>query len=133
VSIEAPFEMKIFEEGTLLGTTSSNRIMLPAGAHAFELMNEDLDFRTSMSVQVTAGKLSTARVSAPNGLLSVNALPWAEVLIDGTAVGTTPLANLVVPIGAREVVMRHPKFGERRRTVNVRANAPARIGIDFRQ
>jgi hypothetical protein len=58
-------------------------------------------------------------------------LPWADVSVDGQSVGTTPLANLVVPIGSHEVVWLHPQLGERRQTVAVTAQAPARVGVDF--
>jgi serine/threonine-protein kinase len=70
-------------------------------------------------------------VSVPDGRVSLNALPWAEVLIDGRPVGTTPLANLAVPIGHHEVVFRHPQFGERKQNLTVTATTPARIGINL--
>jgi hypothetical protein len=133
VTISAPFEMKIFEAGELIGTTASDRIMLPAGTHTFSLRSEELEFSTSLPVRVTPGRTVTAAVQVPTGLLSVNALPWAEVLIDGQSAGTTPLGNLVVPIGSREVVWRHPQFGERRRLVVVKERTPVRIGVDFSQ
>jgi hypothetical protein len=107
--------------------------MLPAGTHTFNLRSEELEFNTSVPVRVTPGKTATAAVRVPTGLLSVNALPWAEVLVDGQSVGTTPLGNLVVPIGSREVVWRHPQFGERRRVVTVKERTPVRIGVDFSQ
>jgi hypothetical protein len=131
VSIKVPFEMKIFENGALLGTTATNRIMLPAGAHTFDLVSEALGFSARLPVRVVAGTTIDAAVKVPTGLLSVNAQPWAEVVIDGQAVGTTPLGNLAVPIGAREVVWRHPQFGERRRLVTVKEHEPVRIGVDF--
>jgi hypothetical protein len=34
-----------------------------------------------------------------HALLNVNARPWANVWLDGRAVGETPLANLRVPVG----------------------------------
>ena len=107
--------------------------MLPPGAHRFELVNAPLEFRTTTSVQVVAGSTATAKIAIPNGLLSVNALPWAEVEIDGKPVGTTPLANISLPIGSHRVVWRHPQLGERDRTVAITATAPARVGVDFGQ
>jgi hypothetical protein len=133
VTIDAPFEMKVSEGGALLGTTASSRIMLRSGAHTLDLVNDDLEFTTRMSVRVLPDKTITARVPVPTGLLSINAVPWADVLVDGQAVGTTPLGNLAVPIGSREVVWRHPQFGERRRQVTIKQHAPVRIGVDFTQ
>ena len=77
--------------------------------------------------------MATATVTLPNGTLSVNALPWAEVWVDGRSSGTTPLANLAVPIGSHEIVLRHPQLGERRRTVTVTTQTPVRVGVDFAQ
>jgi serine/threonine-protein kinase len=131
VSLRAPFEMQIFEDGRLIGTTSAERLMLPAGRHQLELASSGLQFRTTMTLDVRPGRDTSLVVPVPNGEISVNALPWAEVLIDGRPVGTTPLANLSVPIGDHEIVWRHPELGERRQTVTVASSAPARIGMDF--
>jgi PEGA domain len=133
VSFQVPFEMQVFEDGRLIGTTKTERVMLPTGSHQFELVNEALEFRTTASVQIGAGKTAHVSIAVPSGSLSVNALPWADVEIDGRQVGTTPLANISVPIGSHEIVWKHPQRGERRRTIAVTAGSPARVGIDFNQ
>lgn len=133
VSLAAPFELQVFEGGRLLGTTSADRLMLPTGRHALELVSDAFQFRTSVDVDVVAGKTATSTVSVPNGSLSVNALPWAEVFVDGRTVGTTPLANLEVPVGNHEVTWRHPQLGERRQAIAVTAQTPVRVGVNFAQ
>src|SRR5204863_145057 len=45
ITISAPFEMRIRENGTLLGTTSQ-RLMVPSGAHTFEVTSDELEFTT---------------------------------------------------------------------------------------
>src|SRR5262249_20374527 len=104
VSFQVPFEMQVFEDGRLFGTTKTERVMLPTGSHQFQLVNEALEFRATASVQIIAGKTTNATIAVPSGSLSVNALPWADVEIDGRQVGTTPLANISVPIGSHEIV-----------------------------
>jgi serine/threonine-protein kinase len=69
----------------------------------------------------------------PQGTLSINALPWAEVWVDGKPAGETPIGNLSLPIGNHELVFRHPELGEQRRTVTVGALAPVRVGVDLRK
>ena len=64
-------------------------------------------------------------------MLSANARPWADVLIDGISVGQTPIANLAVPIGTHQVVFRHPQLGERRESVVVGVKGPNRIAVDL--
>lgn len=132
VAFNVPFEMQLSEGGKLVGTTGTDRLMLPAGRHDLVLSNPAYEFEATLSVQVTAGKTATPTVTMPTGLLSINATPWADVLLDGQAVGTTPLANLSVPVGTHEIVFRHPQLGERRQTVTVKARTPARVGISFR-
>ncbi len=133
VTLKAPFDMQIFEpDGQLVGSTASDRVMLTAGRHDLRLANSALAFETQVTVQVAAGKTTTASVVVPNGELSVNALPWAQVWIDGQEVGTTPLGNLSVAVGSHQVVWRHPELGERRQTVVVKAQTPTRVGIDLR-
>jgi serine/threonine-protein kinase len=128
---KAPFEMSVLEDNQLIGSTSTSRLMMSAGKHELTLTNAALNFKTNLSLQISAAKTSTTAVAVPNGSLSVNALPWAEVSIDGSPAGTTPLGNLAIPVGSHEVVWRHPQLGERRQTVMVKAQLPTRAAVDF--
>lgn len=131
LTIAVPLDLQIFENARLVGTTSADRLMLPAGSHQLELVSTEFGFRTPLSVQVLPGKTAAHTVSLPNGSVSINALPWAEVSLDGRALGTTPLANVSVSIGPHEIIWKHPQFGERRRVVSVQEQTPVRVGIDF--
>ena len=66
----------------------------------------------------------------PQGRVNLNALPWAEVWVDGSRAGETPLANLPVTLGTREFVFKHPQFGERRLTTTITTSAAA-LSVDF--
>jgi hypothetical protein len=132
VSLSAPFELQIAESGHLIGTTAADRIMLPTGWHTLELSNDRFGYRNAVRVQIAAGKVASTRVAVPNGTLSVNALPWADVLVDGRPVGTTPLGGIALPIGSHQVTLRHPQYGERSQDVIVTAATPARVGVDLR-
>ena len=133
LSIQAPVDMEILEDGRVLGSTRTDRLMLPVGSHRIELSNSALEFTTTRTVQVAAGRTANVAVTLPSGRLAVNAVPWADVTLDGASVGTTPLGQLSVPIGTHELVFRHPQLGERRQTVTVKAQTPTRIGIDLRK
>jgi hypothetical protein len=134
LTIHAPLEFQVREGGSLLGVSSADRLMLPAGHHELELASPAVGYGTTVAVDVEAGKTASTTVSVPNGSLSINALPWANVWIDGQALsGATPFASLEVPLGSHEVVWRHPQLGERRQTVIVTAKAPVRLVMDLRK
>jgi hypothetical protein len=131
IAIDAPFPVEVSEGGRALGTTSAGPLKLAAGLHTLELTNPTFEFRTTLAVNVTPGQKTTTPLTVPLGSLSVNALPWAEVFVDGRAIGMTPLAHIPVPIGSRELLWRHPELGERRQMIRVTARTPVRIGLDF--
>ena len=79
VAFKVPFEMQLSEGGKLVGTTGTDRLMLPAGRHDLVLSNPAFEFEATLSVQVAAGKTATPTVTIPTGLLSINATPWADV------------------------------------------------------
>lgn len=133
LSVASPFELKIREGGKLLGSTDAERLMLPAGEHALEFVNETLGFQTKRTVKVDAAKTASLKIDAPNGVMSINAQPWAEVWVDGQRIGETPIGNLSRPIGQHEVVLRHPELGERRQVVTVTTRQPLRLGVDMRK
>jgi hypothetical protein len=132
VIVKAPFTIEIYEQGRLLGTTDTDRIMMAAGRHELELVNDALAYRSTRTVQVPAGKIASIAVELPHGVVNLNALPWAEVWIDGQRVGETPIGNLGVPIGPHEVVFRHPQFGEKRHAISVTLAAPVRLSVEMK-
>jgi len=133
VSIRSPLELQIREGDSLLGATTADRLMMPSGRHVLALSNAGAAFQTTLTVTVDPGKTTTSTVTIPNGSLSLNALPWASVTIDGQALsGTTPFANLQVPLGPHEIGWTNPQFGERHQTVVVNAKTPVRLVVDLR-
>jgi hypothetical protein len=132
LAVDSPIELQVWEDGQIVGTTIAG-LMLPAGLHHFEFVSPPLGFRTESSVTIPAGKTVKTSVTLPNGTLSINAVPWAEVWLDGRGLGTTPIGNVSVPIGTHEIVWKHPELGERRQSVTVTTKAPVRIAMDLRK
>jgi hypothetical protein len=128
--VTSPLNLQVFENGKLLGSTSGP-IAINEGPHNVELVNEELGFRLAQPVTVKGGQMSTISVSVPKGRMSVNAVPWAEVDIDGTPAGQTPIANFSLPIGTHEIVFRHPQLGTRKQTVIVKVDGLTRVTQTF--
>lgn len=130
-AVDSPMELRILENGQLLGLSNAAPIVVSAGRHQFDLVNESLELRISRTIAIDAGKPARLAITVPNGTLAVNAMPWAEVFVDGRSIGVTPLGSVDVPVGTHEVVWRHPQLGEKRRTVVVGAQRPARVSMDM--
>ncbi len=133
VSVTAPVEMQLFEGGRLLGTSRSDRIMVATGRHDIEIINETLAYRAIRTVQVAPGRMSSISIELPKGTIALNAIPWADVWVDGERVGETPIGNLPIAIGPHEIVFRHPELGEQRHAMTVTAGGPARLSVDLRK
>jgi hypothetical protein len=131
ISITAPFAMQVYEGGDLIGSTETDKILVTAGSHQLQIVNETLGFKITRNVNVPAGKVVPIGIELPNGVVNINAVPWAEVFVDGRAVGETPIGNLQLPIGPHEVVFKHPQFGERRQAVSVTLGGPIRVSVDM--
>lgn len=132
IRVEAPAEVQVFENGRLVGASNFERIMLPVGRHELEFVNEAVGYRERRAVQVAAGQASTLRLEWPRGSMAINAIPWAEVFVDGQRVGETPIGNYSTLVGTHEVLFRHPELGERRMSVTVTTAEPLKVGIDLR-
>jgi hypothetical protein len=132
IRLDAPADIQVLENGRVVGSSEFDRIMLPVGRHDLELVNTPLGYRERRTVQVTAGQTTTVRPEWPRGSMAINAIPWAEVLVDGNRVGETPIGSITVPVGGHEVVFRHPELGERRVSVTVTVGEPLKVGVDLR-
>jgi hypothetical protein len=133
VSVSAPVELQLYEGKRLLGSSQSDRVMVTAGKHDIDLVNEIVGYRATRTVQVLAGKVAAIKVEWPKGKIAINALPWADVWIDGERIGETPIGNLALPIGPHEILFRHPELGEQKYAATVTLAAPARVSVDLRK
>jgi hypothetical protein len=133
ISVSAPAEVQVYEDTRLLGTSRSDRIMVSAGRHEFDLVNEALGYRVSRVVTVAPGQVSPLRLEWPKGSIAINAQPWADVWIDGERVGETPIGNVSVPIGPHEIVFRHPQLGEQVVRATVTTGQAAKVSVDMRK
>jgi hypothetical protein len=132
LAIKIPVTVEVREGGKLLGTNETERLMLSAGKHELEFVNATLSYRSTRTVQITAGKVTPIALELPRGVIHINATPWAEVWIDGQRVGETPIGNLTVSIGAHEILFRHPQLGEKRHAVSVTPGTPVRVSMDMK-
>lgn len=133
LKVDSPEILQLKEHGSVIGSSDAARLMLPAGSHRIELVSDVLGYAATRRIVVAPGELVTLSVELPLGAMSINALPWAEVWIDGERMGETPLANLPRPIGTHEIVFKHPELGERRQSVMVTLSQPARVGVNMRE
>lgn len=132
LALTSSVPLQILERGTLIGSTETPRILLPAGAHELELVNAELGYRVSRTVQIAAGQTAAIGLKPPMSTISINAVPWAEVWIDGQRAGETPIGNFAIVIGKHELLFRHPDLGEQRRPATV-GTSPVRISADMRK
>jgi serine/threonine-protein kinase len=130
LTVAASFEVTVLERTEVVGTSAASRIMIPAGRHELDLVNETLGYQDHRRVDIGSAKTAVIRVDA-RAPLSANARPWADVTIDGSPVGQTPIANLSLSLGTHQVVFRHPDLGERRQSVVVTARGPNRVAVDM--
>jgi hypothetical protein len=130
VRVEAPYEMQVFAGGRLLGTTGAT-IELPAGRHRLEMVSETLGFRTTREVDVRGGGDTAVAIELPRGALTLESTPPAEVWVDGTRLGETPIFDAPVPIGPHHVTFRHAELGEQHHAVVVTATGAARVRATF--
>ena len=128
-AISAPFVIEVSENGKALGS-SDDQILLTPGSHTLRLANKDLGYAATETVDIQPGEVTRVTLD-PRGRANINAAPWAEVWIDGEKAGETPLANVAIRLGVREIVFKNPQYGERKVTITITASAPATVSVDF--
>jgi hypothetical protein len=132
VSVATPVAVQVFEGQRLIGTSDIEKIMLTGGEHELEFVSEPVGFRATRQLRVSANQTTPVALEMPKTPVSINAVPWAEVSVDGTRVGETPLGNVSMALGPHEIVFRHPQLGERRLTTVVTLKDANRVSMDMR-
>jgi hypothetical protein len=132
ITLKTPFPVQVQEDGRVVGTSEIERIMLAPGNHELDFIAAQFGFRQSSEVRISAGRGAPVSLTIPRVAMNINALPWAEVFVDGTRIGDTPLANVMQTIGEHEIVFRHPQLGEKRQVARLTMRDSLRISVDMR-
>jgi hypothetical protein len=133
VRVTAPIELQVLEGERVLGSTADGPIVTTAGRHELDFINTVVGYRSRLPVDIKAGQIVRMTVSPPNGRVSINAVPWAQVTIDGNTAGETPLANLPLAVGEHQITFRHPQLGEQTQKVIVKADGLTRVSATFQR
>jgi hypothetical protein len=129
--LSSPIELQVLEGERVLGSSADGPIVTTAGKHELDFLNTALGFRSHQVVDIKAGQIVPMKITPPDGRISVNAMPWAQVSINGNPVGETPLANVPLAVGEYEITFRHPQLGEQTQKVIVKSNALTRASATF--
>ena len=126
IRISSPIELKILEGSKVLAVPAVG-LNVPAGRHDIELVNVALGYRLRQVLEVEAGQTLSIHVTPPPGSVTIDASPWAEVSIDGQAIGRTPLGPLPLSPGEHLVTFQHPAGGSDRQRITVKSEAKMRV------
>src|SRR5262249_21944752 len=119
VAVFSPIEVVISEGTNVLRPDDRNEIMLPPGSHRLRFVNRKLEFDDVKTFVVKPGEKVAYTVTPPKSSVSVSASEAAEVFLDGTKIGDTPVANVPAAIGTHDLVVRRASGGEKRMVITV--------------
>jgi hypothetical protein len=130
VTVYAPFDVTVTEGGRVLKADDRQQMMLPPGPRDLRIANRSLGYDVVRRVDVRPGEATTIQLTPDPSPLTVTASEPAEVWIDGTRIGETPLKAVPVPLGVHEIVVRRAAGGERRLTTTI-GSKPVTLTVDF--
>jgi hypothetical protein len=129
VAVFSRIPLEIFDGERRIGTTDEGQIMLPPGSYKLSLVNQRFGYRGQAAVDIRPGQVTAYTAPLPTGHVHLETAPGADVWVEGERVGTTPVGELAIPIGTREIVVRHAELGEGRATVEVKSDQPSEVTI----
>jgi hypothetical protein len=127
LTVHSRVPVDVHVNGRRVGTSGDSQIMLSPGRHKVTFLNQRLNVRETHTIEIQAGGIKSYTVKLRPGSLNVNAPSGAEVWVDGDRIGAAPLRNVAIALGTREVIVRHPSFGEHRESVEITHGAAATI------
>ena len=116
---------EVFEAGRSLGFTPL-RADLPAGEHELQLTGPHAQFGRLLHVVVSPEGETQERATFGHGQLEVEAVPWADVFLDGKRLGATPLPGRSLWEGAHTLRLVGP-HGEKTLQIQVVAGETKRV------
>jgi len=130
VAVFSPVELVISEGGRVLRPDDHNEIMLPPGTHRLRFTNPRLAYDETKSIVIKPGERNAYNVTPPPSSVSVTASEPAEVFLDGTKIGDTPLSAVPATIGTHDLVVKRASGSQKRMAITVTVK-PFTVNVDF--
>lgn len=128
VSSRVPVEVHV--GGRRIGASGDEQITLSPGRHKVTFVNKQFNVREVRTIDIQAGSIASHSLKLPGGTLTVDAPTGSEVIVDGDRLGDAPIRKAAVAIGTRDVVVRHPSFGDLRKTIDVRQGEHVSVTLE---
>ena len=127
IQINSPIALKVLEGGRLLGSVPGPDIKVAPGRHELELVNTALGYQLRQTIDAGAGQTVSIQLAQPHGMVTIDASPWADVSVDGKAIGRTPLGPLPLPLGEHQITFSNPAGSSDRQRVAIKSDGVTRI------
>lgn len=119
-------------DGRAQKPAADGALHLAPGRHTVVVSSPVLAYSRTLQVDLKPNEAALRAVHAGRGHLRVAVTPWAEVIIDGRAVGVTPLQPQELPEGTHHVSLKNPDLGVTvKRRVIVAPNKEAVLKVDL--
>lgn len=129
VAVAAAIDLTLSENGRTLKKDERGWAILPPGPHEIHLDNDQLGIHETRKVVVTPGDAARISLTPQNSTLSIATNEPAEIWIDGTSVGESPLTEASMTLGWHDVRVRsaaHEKW------LRVRVTSrPVQMNVDL--
>jgi hypothetical protein len=127
LAVHSRIPLDVMMNGKRIGASGDGQLLLPPGRHTVTLSSAQYNYLGTTTVEIDPGRVREHNVKLPLGRVNIDAPAGAEVWIEGERVGEAPMRDVRVPIGTREVIVKHPSFGERREFVEVLADRTVHV------
>lgn len=130
LQVSSPIELTVIDGRKAVQLDASNRVLLKPGPHTIRLENRALEISETRQVTIEPGGTAKVTVDPQESTLTVLGSSGADVFVDGTKAGETPLVDFKVRLGPHDVMVVERGGATRHASVTVTAK-PAMLEIFF--
>ena len=109
VQVEGPATFVV--DGRTERAAVDGTLHLQPGHHRVTVSSPSLAYPRTVEVDLRARESATRAIPRGRGQLRVAVTPWAEVTVDGRAMGVTPLAPIDLAEGAHQIALKNGELG----------------------
>jgi hypothetical protein len=130
--VSSPIELTVVDGRKAVQLDASNRVLLKPGPHTIRLENRALGIAETRQVTIEPGGTAKVSLDPQESTLSVVGSSGADVFVDGSKVGETPLADFKLRLGSHDVMVVDRSGATRHASVTVTAR-PATLDLPFQK